>query len=137
MTEESDKRMKRAVKRAVEKEVDEAEGAVKKAMKRQVRKEVEKEVDEEVGPEVKKEIVKALHHQFDIVDKFKNLEAHHKFLFAVIVGVGVISFWRGLWLLMDLFIFPGHPAISGLFTTLFGLTILAASGALLKVFSRV
>lgn len=127
------KEVRKEVEKQVEKEVDEAEASVKRSVKRQVERAVEKEVDEEVGPEVKKELTKALKKRFDLVDKFKALEAHHKFCFALLVGFGIISFWRGLWLFIDLAFFPDMPWFRAIFATLLGLTILTATGALLKV----
>jgi hypothetical protein len=127
------KAVKKEVEKQVEKEVDEAEASVKRSVKRQVERAVEREVDEEVGPEVKKELTKALKKRFDLIDRFKSLEAHHKFVFAVLVGFGVISFWRGLWLFIDLAFFPDFPWFRALFATLLGLTILSATGALLRV----
>ena len=95
--------------------------------------EIKKEVEEEIGPEVKKEVTKALKKQFNIVEKFRQLESHHKFVFAVLVGFGVIAFWRGLWLFIDLAFFPDLPWFRALFSTLLGLTILSATGALLRM----
>jgi hypothetical protein len=133
VSKELKKELKKQVERSVEKEVDDVEQSVKRSVKRQVEKEVEKEVDEEVGPEVKKEVNKAFRKRFDVVDRFRTLEAHHKFIFAVLVGVAIVAFWRGIWLLIDLAIFPNHPWFRAVFSTLLGLTILAASGALLRV----
>jgi len=127
------KEVKKQVEKEVEKEVDEAQQKVKRSVKRQVERAVEKEVEEEVAPEVKKEVNKALKKRLNILDKFRTLESHHKFCFAILVGFGIIAFWRGLWLFIDLAFFPEMPWFRALFSTLLGLTILSATGAILRV----
>ncbi|MFH1832900.1 MAG: hypothetical protein ABH816_01895 [Candidatus Levyibacteriota bacterium] len=37
---------------------------------------------------------------------------HHKLLMAVGIGISVVSFWRGTWGLMDLYLFPNNPTLS-------------------------
>ncbi|MBU2561686.1 MAG: hypothetical protein KKD17_05280 [Nanoarchaeota archaeon] len=81
---------------------------------------------------MKKEVVKA-NSKSDILERFRTLEYHSQLLFTILISVGVISLWRGMWLLMDLFFFPGQELISGVFSMLLGLTILAATGTMIKV----
>lgn len=37
---------------------------------------------------------------------FKKLKRHHQVVFAIIIGVAVVSFWRGVWGFLDLYLFP-------------------------------
>ena len=54
----------------------------------------------------------------------KKLSKNLKFLF---IAVGVILFWRGLWGLADLYIFPENPPMSFVISILLGLAILLLS----------
>jgi Fuseless len=72
--------------------------------------------------------------QADLLDKFRGLKDRHKLLFAVLIGVGIVAFWRGMWMMMDTLFFPETPWISGVFSILLGLTILTASGVFLRMF---
>ncbi|MBN1543941.1 hypothetical protein JW898_00590 [Candidatus Woesearchaeota archaeon] len=91
------------------------------------------DVEAEVKKDVKQEVRADMRRNFNLLDRFHGLAYSHKIIFSILVGVGVVSFWRGVWLLMDMAFFPGNDIISGLFSTLLGLTILAASGAMIRV----
>jgi len=43
---------------------------------------------------------------------------------AVVIGFAVISFWRGIWGLMDLYIFPNNYTFSLWISVLIGVVIL-------------
>ena len=45
-------------------------------------------------------------------------------LLAILIGSAVISFWRGLWGLMDIYLFPKNSALSFLASVIIGLIIL-------------
>jgi hypothetical protein len=47
-----------------------------------------------------------------------------KILFAVLIGFAVVSFWRGVWGLMDLYLFPNNYVLSLWISVLIGLGIL-------------
>ncbi len=51
---------------------------------------------------------------------------------AVVVGLGVVLFWRGAWGLMDLYLFPDNQHISFLTSLGLGSAILAATHYLVK-----
>ena len=42
----------------------------------------------------------------------------------LVASVAIVSFWRGCWGLMDIFIFPEYPVLSHLITIIFALMIL-------------
>ena len=56
--------------------------------------------------------------------KINDLEKHHQLIASLIVGVGLISVWRGVWGLMDLYLLPENPLISYLLSMFFGVAIL-------------
>lgn len=45
------------------------------------------------------------------------------YLKNLLIGVGGISFWRGMWLLSDVLIFPDDPISSALVSIIIGLVI--------------
>ncbi|MBU2524779.1 hypothetical protein KKG71_06325 [Patescibacteria group bacterium] len=45
-------------------------------------------------------------------------------LHTIIVVASVVLVWRGIWGLLDLYLFPSNPALSYLTSTLLGLIIL-------------
>lgn len=49
---------------------------------------------------------------------------HHKLLTALGIGVSVILFWRGIWGLMDLYLFPSNLAVSYAVLLVIGFVVL-------------
>ena len=47
-----------------------------------------------------------------------------KVLYTIIIAFAIVSFWRGVWGLMDLYLFPNNYTLSLLVSVLIGLTIL-------------
>ncbi len=47
-----------------------------------------------------------------------------KVIFAIIIGFAVVSFWRGVWGLMDLYLFPDNLVLSLSVSVLLGMIIL-------------
>jgi hypothetical protein len=62
-----------------------------------------------------------------MIKKLGKMKTKHQVLFAVIIAFAVISFWRGIWGLMDIYLFPTNPVYR--FWTLFflGLVILVST----------
>jgi len=56
------------------------------------------------------------------------LRTIHKVGFAVLIGFAVISFWRGIWGLMDLYLLPNDYAFSLWISVFLGLVILIITG---------
>lgn len=52
-------------------------------------------------------------------------------LFTIIIAFAIVSFWRGIWGLMDLYLFPGNQVVSLLVSVLLGIIILYLSKHLL------
>ena len=49
---------------------------------------------------------------------------HHKLIMAIGVGIAVVSFWRGTWGLMDIYLFPENPTLSFSASFLVGFIVL-------------
>ena len=51
----------------------------------------------------------------------KNTKSNFKLL---VLAIGVVAIWRGVWGLMDLYLFPNNPALSFIISIAIGLFIL-------------
>ena len=60
----------------------------------------------------------------NMLKKFKKLKVHHQILFAIIIGFAVISFWRGVWGLLDEYLFPNDYRFSLVVSLVMGIVIL-------------
>ncbi len=54
----------------------------------------------------------------------KNKKRWRNVFYAILIGFAVISFWRGIWGLMDLYLFPNNLALSFTISTIIGILIL-------------
>ncbi len=64
--------------------------------------------------------------------RFHKMKSHHQTIFAIVIAFAVISFWRGVWGLMDEYLFPDSAALSLWSSVALGLVILVASGYAVK-----
>lgn len=64
--------------------------------------------------------------------KIMQMEIKHQVIFAVIIGFSVISFWRGAWGLMDLYLFPDDYHISLWISIIIGILILIITNYVVK-----
>lgn len=62
----------------------------------------------------------------------KSQSQKHKVITALLVGSGVVFFWRGIWGLADVLLFPGNPLASHVVSLLLGIFILSATHYLVK-----
>ena len=62
-----------------------------------------------------------------MIDRFKRMKREHQVIFAVVIGFAVISFWRGVWGLLDLYLFPGDLELSFWSSIVIGLSVLVAT----------
>ena len=62
-----------------------------------------------------------------MLKKLSKMKTRHQVLFAVIIAFAVISFWRGIWGLMDVYLFPENLPLSFFTSFLLGLVILVAT----------
>ncbi|MBR9706638.1 hypothetical protein GOV14_06400 [Candidatus Pacearchaeota archaeon] len=62
----------------------------------------------------------------------RDLKKTEKILYALIIGFAVISFWRGIWGLWDIYVFPKNIALSLWASTLVGLIILIGTHKVIR-----
>jgi hypothetical protein len=55
-----------------------------------------------------------------------------KVTYTIIIAFAIVSFWRGVWGLMDLYLFPSSRAISYSVSVLVGIIILSLTKNLIK-----
>ncbi len=60
-------------------------------------------------------------------NKISKMKRRHQTLFAILIGVAVVSFWRGVWGLLDEYLFPNHYEISLWISLIAGFAILVAT----------
>lgn len=51
-------------------------------------------------------------------------EQSHPILSSILVGTAVVLFWRGMWGVLDLYLFPSNAALSYALSTLLGIVFL-------------
>lgn len=67
---------------------------------------------------------------------YQKLNKHEKIIFALIIGIGIISFWRGIWALSDNLLFQGEPVKSAVTSIIIGMAILILTGSFVKKFLK-
>ena len=55
------------------------------------------------------------------------MKTKHQTLFAIIIAFAVIAFWRGIWRLMDEYLFPENYTLSLIISVFIGLGILVTT----------
>lgn len=64
--------------------------------------------------------------------QFKKFRFSHPNLYSAVVGVAIILFWRGVWILADIFLFPNDMLLSAAISLIAGLFILYVNDFKLK-----
>jgi hypothetical protein len=59
-----------------------------------------------------------------MIQGFKQMRPAKQIIFAVVIGFAIIAFWRGIWGLLDIYLFPNNYALSLWLSVLIGLIIL-------------
>jgi len=59
--------------------------------------------------------------------KFKQMGSFKQILFALLIGFAVVSFWRGIWGLLDLYLLPNNQPVSLWISIIIGVVILTAT----------
>ena len=59
--------------------------------------------------------------------KFKQMGSFKQILFALLIGFAVISFWRGDWGLLDIYLLPNNQSASFWISIIIGIVILTAT----------
>ena len=53
-------------------------------------------------------------------------------MYAVLIGTSMIMLWRGIWGLIDTYLFPSNRPVSYALSVIIGFTILLFTGRLVK-----
>lgn len=56
--------------------------------------------------------------------RISKMRTRHQIIFAILIGFAVISFWRGVWGLMDEYLFPENYQLSLWVSLILGIVIL-------------
>lgn len=56
--------------------------------------------------------------------EISKMKSKHQIFFAIVIAFAVISFWRGIWGLMDEYLFPNNYQLSLWISLIVGLSIL-------------
>jgi hypothetical protein len=59
-----------------------------------------------------------------MINKFKELKKHHQLGFSLIIVSSLICLWRGIWGLLDIYLFPTLPTMSYSVSLLIGVGVL-------------
>jgi len=59
--------------------------------------------------------------------KFSRMEKKHKIIFAILIAFAVVCFWRGVWGLLDLYLYPNNAELSFWTSIVIGLFILVST----------
>ncbi len=54
----------------------------------------------------------------------KQFKADHPNANTIVIVVGIIMLWRGVWGLLDQYLFPGSPTLSSIVSILLGVLVL-------------
>jgi len=66
---------------------------------------------------------------FQKINQFKR---KHKILFAILIGFSVVSFWRGAWGILDVFVFPNNYTLSCITSLILGISLLAITNYIIE-----
>ena len=67
-----------------------------------------------------------------VFKKFEQLKIHHQIIAALLIIIGVVSIWRAVWSLCDLYLFPSNPTLSYLISLIFGVVVVVATHYTIK-----
>jgi Fuseless len=57
-------------------------------------------------------------------DKMAHLKAQHPNANSIVIIFGIIMLWRGIWGLLDVYLFPGYPLLSYFISIALGALVL-------------
>jgi len=60
-----------------------------------------------------------------VFEKYADLKKNHQIMVAVLIAFAVIAFWRGVWGLLDFYLFPENLELSLWASAVLGLGILS------------
>ena len=70
-----------------------------------------------------------------MLKRISKMEANHQIIFAIVLAISMISFWRGVSGLLGIYVFPNNIKLS-LWTSLaIGISVLVLTNYITNVFS--
>lgn len=67
-----------------------------------------------------------------VLKKFSEIRVRHQVFFGLLGLAGVVAVWRGLWGLMDQYVFPNSLTLSYLISIVIGITIIGVAHYVIK-----
>lgn len=64
--------------------------------------------------------------------KISRMKNNHQTVFAIVIAIAVVCFWRGIWGLLDVYLFPDNYVLSLWISLGIGLAILAITHYVVK-----
>ncbi len=65
--------------------------------------------------------------------KIQELETHHQVIFALMIAFALVSFWRGMWGLLDIYLLPESPTLSLWVSVVIGVVVLIMTNYFAKM----
>ena len=59
-----------------------------------------------------------------MLSQISQMKKHHQIVFAIVIAFAVIAFWRGVWGVMDSYLFPDNYSLSSWISIIIGLALL-------------
>ena len=56
--------------------------------------------------------------------KLKTLKKDHQLMYSLLIAIALIGIWRGIWMLLDLYLLPENAAASAVISIIAGVLIL-------------
>ncbi|MDP3765499.1 MAG: hypothetical protein Q8R04_03220 [Nanoarchaeota archaeon] len=68
--------------------------------------------------------------------RISRMKSKHQIIFAILIAFAVVSFWRGILGLMDVYLFPQYYRLSLLISLFIGVSILLITNYAVKEYSK-
>ena len=65
-------------------------------------------------------------------NKFRQMSNFKQILFALLIGIAVVSFWRGVWGLLDIYLLPNNLKLSLWVSLIASVVVLAGTHYIVK-----
>lgn len=62
-----------------------------------------------------------------MIRRYDELKKHHQLIFSLLIVTGVTCVWRGIWGILDIYLFPGVPILSYVLSFIIGVLVIAGT----------
>jgi len=59
-----------------------------------------------------------------MAQRLQETARHRRGIVALVAALGIVGFWRGTWMLLDIYLFPGNQVLSAVVSIISGLALL-------------